>query len=669
MKPARSRWPWALALFLILLLILNACSNSDDDGGTAPALDDGEEEADLLWEETSAALADANLVFDQQLTAMPVWDLFGAAAAALGDHDCVASVAVDSSGGGDPQLVAAFTNGVVLVVPVIRVDSLRVDRPFAPPAASTPGLPLPGKNNALPDGDKVLLLDNPAWDTDVADWKTLLEQAGYFVDYTTDFPLDIFTTLGAYDVIYVSSHGLLFEHQGQTAYGMTTTQYRSTDEELAMLAAGDFQDLSVTLQGAVYIPENEDPYHPDAIKYMVTNRFIEKYCSAFPDNSLFYADCCQSMLHSTLPDSLPLARTLTEMNMGTLIGWDGSVDESHSTPMANYLMGLMLGNMDSSLRWVTHPSPPLRPWSLVDVLAALQRQDLHHDQDGVEVIVLQLAGAPEPLLRPSIGQCLLEVDAEANIEELKLLGRFGDTQGTVTIYANPDQAGSGQGTELTVSSWEPTRVTAEIDQQTAGYVQVEVDGITSNIHPLSHWEGDIEVSGVAATGSGPQFTLTIKSDWRAEIVDERPRPEDPPLGMNGWTGTMLGKTATCEYDFFGTFEDSRYIYEYPQGANQGTQPMGLNDTQMFFGTVTLKPSEGEADFQILMSREVLVMKTDKQVPGSQPEADMVQVSVGCLFTADITSGGVITEGETSVPYQTSWPTMEPEYPVREDTGR
>ena len=39
------------------------------------------------------------------------------------------------------------------------------------------------------------------------------------------------------------------------------------------------------------------------------------------------------------------------------------------------------------------------------------------------------------------------------------------------------------------------------------------------------------------------------------------------------------------------------------------------------------------------------------------------------FNATISEEGVISDGEQSVPYQLSWPEMEPNRPVREDTGR
>jgi hypothetical protein len=237
------------------------------------------------------------------------------------------------------------------------------------------------------------------------------------------------------------------------------------------------------------------------------------------------------------------------------------------------------------------------------------------------------------------------------------------------VYEEATETGEGQGTSLTVTDWSPTAVTVEIDQETAGYIMVKVGPVTSNVHPLSSWEGDFQVSGTAPTGIGPLFNLTMRNSWRAEIVDERLQPDGLPSDEAAWTGTMLGRRSTCEYEFSGTFETDRYIYEYLDGMNQGSQPMAIDGSTMFFGSITLKPSESLATFQILMSRDAQVMKTDKQNPEAGPVLDQVPVNILVYFTASMDQEGVIAEGNLSVPFELSWPEMEPSYPVREDTGR
>ncbi|MBN1834477.1 MAG: hypothetical protein JW820_01435, partial [Spirochaetales bacterium] len=202
-----------------------------------------------------------------------------------------------------------------------------------------------------------------------------------------------------------------------------------------------------------------------------------------------------------------------------------------------------------------------------------------------------------------------------------------------------------------------------------GYAVVRVNGVESNAHPLSRWQMDLDVSGTVPSGIGPDIVLALDASWRAEIVDERGLVTSDPIPIAGQAGTMFGLGSTCDYQFSGTFEDSRYIYEYPEGANQGTMPVCLDGAQMFFGTVVLKPDQGTASFQIVLAREAFVLKTDKQNPEAGQQADQIQVTVGLIFEAGMDADGNITAGEQALPYQFSWPAIAPEFPPLPETAR
>jgi hypothetical protein len=49
-------------------------------------------------------------------------------AAALAGHSKFSSVVVNTAAQGDPRLVADFSDGIVLVMPVVRMDSRRAGR-------------------------------------------------------------------------------------------------------------------------------------------------------------------------------------------------------------------------------------------------------------------------------------------------------------------------------------------------------------------------------------------------------------------------------------------------------------------------------------------------------------------------------------------------------------
>jgi len=210
---------------------------------------------------------------------------------------------------------------------------------------------------------------------------------------------------------------------------------------------------------------------------------------------------------------------------------------------------------------------------------------------------------------------------------------------------------------------------ADLDGDGCGYVVVKVDGRKSNPHPLSRWEGDMDVSGTVPSGIGPDIELTMQTSWRAEIVEERADVTMLPIIESGWTSTLFGLESNCDFEFSGIFEDANYIYEYPDGANTGNLSASLNGTEMFLGTVTLKPTPGIAFFNIVFAREALVMKTDKNDPNANPVPEQIQVTVAMIFEAPMSRYGSISSGEQAVPYNLSWPNMEPRFPPNDDTQR
>lgn len=660
---------WFPILFISLLVTFGGCGGSDDDSDPGGGgLTDPPEDVEPLYEETSEAIEDAAAIVTLSLADMEISEAMEAAALAMLTHDCVSSAQCVTQEGADPYLIAEFTNGIIFTMPVVRISSDLEQKstskakalPTAPPVEGIIelGMDQPGNRESI-------FFDLDEFQTDVYFWTEYMADAGYSTPNRISlFDVEDFKNLNNYAVVYVATHGHFIVHEGNAYFGFHTTQLRNTESDLLFIADQDFQDVAVTLDEIVYIIGNEDPYVSEDINYAVTNEFIEKYSGAFPDNSFFYADACNSATPFPTDDLPPLMVSLFNLNVGTVLGWTLEVNNDYAKRAGNYLMGQMLGQFTENLDFIPITNPAIRPYSLEQAFTALHRQNWQFDPDGSELIFF---GNGEMFLRPSINQIIVDVDLEQETEQLKLLGNFGSQPGHVILCEDAQNPNSGDA--LSFSNWEDGEVMVDLDGNGCGYVVVRVDGRLSNPHPLSQWEGDMEVSGTILSGVGPDFELTMQTSWRAEIVEERADVSMLPVEESGWTSTLFGLESSCDFEFSGIFEDANYIYEYPDGANTGNLAASLNGTEMFLGTVTLKPTPGTVFFNIVFAREALVMKTDKHEPNAQPVPDQIQVTVAMMFEAPMSRYGSISSGEQSVPYHLSWPDMEPRFPPNDDTGR
>lgn len=71
----------------------------------------------------------------------------------------------------------------------------------------------------------------------------------------------------------------------------------------------------------------------------------------------------------------------------------------------------------------------------------------------------------------------------------------------------------------------------------------------------------------------------------------------------------------------------------------------------------------------MLSRDAYVLKTDKKNPEAGPQPDQILVSVQLVFQTSMDQDGLISGGEQFMPYQYSWPDIEPEAPPLPETAR
>ena len=638
--------------------------------------------ADPLSLETSAAISESCAEVELLLMSQGISQAMLAAVPILENHDCVNDVSWVEQPGRDPYLLVEFSNGMLFLMDIIRLTDIR------PPVTGDQGIPASGSTEPLsssliqgivqPHGTRAQFFDLPEFSTDTCLWMNLFEDAGYSWEYLPDWRVEDFRNLHQNAFTYVATHGSVFQHGDEEYFAFHIPSHmRCTDDDLSYIANGDFWDIAVILQRGIYIVENEDPFVSEDTRYMITNKYIEKYSSAFSDGSIFYADCCYSAEPNPYDEeSIPLVNTLLGMNVGQVLGWNAQTGNRGSIRAANFLVGQMMGDLSGlDLLDEDFSGKPFKPYSLLDSFTALQHFFWNYSVPG-ELILFGNGGT---ILRPSIKHLHVNVDVEGGEDdELSLLGNFGDRSGMVMVSEVQDNPAAG--TSLSWTDWQDDGIMATLDNETAGYITVVVDGVPSNAFPLSRWEiTDLEVTGIHPGGIGPQLELTINASWRGEILDERdgilsdegetfmepawsePNPE------NSRTATEFSISSSCDYSFSGTFEDSRYRYEYPDGANQGSMPLSFNGMQNFLGTVTMRPDEGKALFNILLTREAFVLKTDKQ--SGATTADEIFVSVGLIFETGMDKDGNISSHEELSPYQFTLPDIEPEYPPLQETCR
>lgn len=654
-----------LLIALGCLAVLVACSSSDGPTDPADPGDPGDPpDDDPLFTETNAAVDAVAANLDDYLRDQSLVDALTAGAADLLAYECVASAECRTREGADPYLLAQFTNGMLLIMPVVRLDTTAMAEKdaVAPPS-------LPEVEEHLPASRQAVFFDLPVFHTNDPTLVQVARLYGYRTDIHRSFDVDDFRNLGIYGLVHFGIHGGTFDWGGIDYFQMTTTEWRSTGRDLQLIATGDFRDVSVLLERRIYIEWHENPFVIDKTHYAVTNGFIEKYSGAFPDHSLVFVDNCESANVGEWENDPPLLRTLEGMNVGTYVGWTEAVNNVHAVKVENYLLTHMLGAIPSGLHGVEPKTPPIRPFTFQDTYISLQIRGWHIDpvgNHGAELLYKNLTDDNYELtLRPSIRQLLVQVDEETADQTLKLLGDFGASRGTVHCCESP-QVQPESCDELTIKTWEKDEIVVEFQEPHHGYVMVMVDKHPSNAHPLSEWSGDLTVTG--SYSIGPEVQLTAHAVWRAEIVDERPMPDLPPLPEFGWTSTLFGLDAECEFEFSGRFEDSHYIYEYPEDANTGTVPMTIEGDRRFFGAVTLKPVEGILRCQGLFSAEAFVLKTDKFDPEAEPIPDWIPVNIPLVFEATMSATGDIEAGEAPGAYTLSWPDMTPESPPLETTG-
>ena len=347
------------------------------------------------------------------------------------------------------------------------------------------------------------------------------------------------------------------------------------------------------------------------------------YSGDFGTDSLVYINACSSTKRQDTSVLPPMTTAFALHGVNAYLGWNNFVCDDAIERASEYLWSRLLGEVPAGFHFLDvpePPEPPIRPYGLNASLMALEAKGWHKDTFkslGTTLEIMDLNyGNHDIMLRPQISALYVDVDIEKQTHSLRVLGDFGHVSGTVhrcpiDVVPNPTQC-----PELSVDNWSNDEIEIEMDTKASednGYIVVVVDGRYSNPHPLTQWKARFTVNG-SLGNPGPDVNVVIDARFLAEILRERPKPDDMPMDAFGVAVGECTLDSNVHWAFSGEFTDAHYRYEYPadHATNNGDMSPKIDGDTGWNGAVTLNPGKVRASFQIIMILKAFYNKYDIQ---------------------------------------------------------
>jgi hypothetical protein len=643
-----------------------------------------------LSNEINDILNEANAQLEGDLQTLSVEAALNNAADYMNTQAEVESVEVHTDEG-DSYLTARFVNGVTFMLPIIQADmkggTSSLGQNYRPDEIShqcnvysaddrssseetiTYALPESASPNAV--FAEIREWINKANETgrsmaiapQLAD---LAEGHGYIADLgdasgaleetSGSCSVDFFKTLNQYCLVWISSHGDYWTHEGQSYFYILTDDRWNDIQHNAFWHEQEYQQMRVVIAELWYYGKDSAYVPPPGAEcagrfFGITDQFIAAHCGSFPENSLVILAMCNGA-RSEPNDTTPMVSALLSKNAGAVIGWDRTVAWAADIMNSKYLLSRLFGDIPESIqgceggKCIEEKSPPIRPYSLIDSFEALKNKGWTTDQyTGQSVRAEQHRFSSDStkdiILVPSISGLKAKIDIVSNEKLLTIIGRFGEKEGKVTLN---DQ-------ELSVNEWEHDRIIADlsaVDSSESGPVVVSVDGRKSNPHPLTYWEGTLKVSGSLGEKepSLVEDETEIRFQFRTEIVRERKDPEDEPdLSRGNNTGIFDGESS-FRGSLEGMYQEGDYLYDFDIEQNKNKQfGLGVDPSQIFQGVVSI--ADNKATFTIVIGWDGNVEKTDLEHPEEPPVIEDHRVNIPIIFETAISPLGSIDSGSAT----------------------
>jgi hypothetical protein len=264
----------------------------------------------------------------------------------------------------------------------------------------------------------------------------------------------------------------------------------------------------------------------------------------FADNSVVFINACDVRDREFID-------LLLACNAGTVLAWDDYVAARVGVETANYFFDRMLG--------ANRPEPEFhpelirqRPFSWGELLLDMKNQrtrsgvplggpyvNSHGGTHPTTMLQFYLKPTiPGPFLAPNLEQ----ITADEINRKLVLTGRFGPDLGAgrrMVLLSDSRKMTSAR--RLPIEKFTETQIVCTLQDDTAGYLQINIDDRTSNCLPVSEWKGQI-----VATASGD-------GSLKEEIVIDFALRLDAHLMRTNYALPLIGSSPE---ELFAAFQKS-----------------------------------------------------------------------------------------------------------------
>lgn len=490
--------------------------------------------------------------------------------------------------------------------------------------------------------------------------------------------IEFFKTLNEYSLVYLGSHGFWAD----TLPGIESVFLIQTDDSCNVgmhndfWESGDFLSQRIgTTNPWIYSGYGDIPnfVKHEGRHYAVSHLFIDHYCGGFPDNSMVFLDMCMGMA-----GDLPMVEVLVSKNVAEVVGWTDVVHWAASAGAGKYLLTRMFGEITDDLDgcitsggtqcYCTNKvKPPFRPFGFIETTEAIKEIGWHFDNcfpdsHGAFLMHYPVQGEEnspnnELNLVPSIYSMYYDFDVVTNEQILTIRGNFGENKGKVTI-----------GGKEVSCTWEHDEIEADLQgTEGGGPVVVECNGLKSNAHPLTAWEGSLKVTGNLGASQPEIEDCEVSFQFRTEIVDERSGPEDDPNPQYANNGGNIEGESQVTASMTGGFELLDCFYNFDIPYNKGKMiKVGIGEEENFVGTIIIQDNKAKFSLAIAWNGKV-----EKTCPPDPPEIEDYWMAIPLIFETDIDEDGTIPSntipiGGLTVEIESD---IVPESPPTEDTQR
>jgi hypothetical protein len=406
------------------------------------------------------------------------------------------------------------------------------------PAPSTTASPLAAPRGAaaadtavdLPMDNDVRVLNtfDPRIGAHTAMIAAMLSANGYRLG-NSGATLEDLKTIQRVGVVYLDAHGAVFKTGTGAVHVFlasntpaTLENVRTYDKEM-----GDNDGTNVGDRLAYGLTDGRTSTGlpgmvPDGY-FMFSELFIADHWK-LGRNSFVFINACEA-------DHPLLKQALFGVGASVVAAWDKSVDNNIAIRAGELVMDRLLG----ANRQFPEADGPQRAFDYTNVAYDLQRHGF--DTDGSARLRFTAGGGEFGLLAPTIA--FLGVD-EMN-HQLTINGLFGTMPGKVTIG----------GTEVAVKSWGFRAIVADLPDDLAGDVVVEVREHKSNAVQLTAWDAHFVTTFVFDPDKPLRQDGTIDVHIRADVHSHRDRPHDKPI--DPIVPFRLTHTSKGQFTASGTF--------------------------------------------------------------------------------------------------------------------